>query len=115
MVYFYFAIYNILQPIALLLEKMGLNQLGGITLSPQGVFRAMTNPLVVSGILLSGVGLIFWLVVLSRFNLSHIQPFGAVMFIVIALLSMFVLHEVITPIRWAGIVVIVIGAYLINQ
>lgn len=114
-VYIYFAIYNILQPTGLLLQKLGLKQVGEINLSsPASIFRALTNPLVFSGVALMAVGLILWLTVLSRFNLSYIQPFGAIVYIVIALLSFFFLHEAISFTRWLGIIVIVVGAFLLN-
>ena len=115
MPYVYFAIYNLLQPIALLLQKMGMKQAGAIDItSVPSVIKAIMNPLVIAGVGLSAVGLFFWLAVLSKFNLSYIQPFGALMYIIIALLSYFFLHEAISLTRWLGIIVIVIGAYLLN-
>ena len=116
MPYIYFAVYSVLQPIALILQKIGLDRVGSLSMShPSSIIKAIFNPYVFCGISLSAVGLIFWLVTLSKFNLSYIQPFGAVVYIFIAILSMVILKEPITVTRWLGIIVIVIGAYLIKK
>ena len=119
--YIMFAIMILLQPVAQILEKHGIDMVGVIS----GVggdngliskfWTIVTNPYILGGVTLSAIGLFCWLVALSHFKVSYLYPFGAVSYIVLALLSMAFLGETISLIKWAGIIVIVIGAVLLNQ
>lgn len=117
--YVLFACVVIIQPIAQLLEKHGINQIGTIN-SVHDLFnlhtinKIITSPWIVGGVALSAVGLFLWIAVLSHFKLNHIYPFGAVSYIVLAILAFFFLHEPITVTRGIGICVIVAGCVLIN-
>lgn len=115
MIYIYFTLYILLQPIGQMLQKMGLNQVGIIDFAkPMTLIKALSNPLVIAGAGLMVCGLVLWLMLLSKFNLSYIQPIGAVIYIVIAILSYFILHEAMTVTKVIGIVIIAIGVFLIN-
>ena len=114
MTYVLFALVVILQPAAQILEKHGMNQLGQLTLSLSTLIRIVTNPFVVGGAALSATGLLLWLVVLSRGNVSYFYPLGAVSYIVLAGLAWWLLKEPVNPLQWAGIGLIVTGAVLLN-
>ena len=115
-----FACVILLQSSAQILEKYGMTQIGQISNAGQlfnihMILRIVTNPYILGGVTLSAVGLLLWLGVLSNLKVSYIYPFGAISYIVLALLAHFVLKEGITEIRWIGICVIVLGCYLINR
>jgi len=117
--YILFAIMIVIQPIAQLLEKHGIGQIGLIEgfsslFSFHTIGRIITNPFIVSGAILSAIGLLFWLAVLSHFKLNYIYPFGAISYIVLLALAYFFLGETITAVRAIGVVVIVAGCILIN-
>ena len=117
--YALFAIVVIIQPIAQLLEKYGITQIGTIN-SVNDLFnlhtikQIVTSPYIMGGVALSACGLFLWIAVLSHFKLNHIYPFGAISYIVLAILAFFFLHEPITVMRGIGICVIVAGCVLIN-
>jgi drug/metabolite transporter (DMT)-like permease len=118
--YVFFALTVILHPIGQILEKAGMNQIGGITsfkhlFSLETVIKLATNPSIIGGVGLSALGLFFWLGALSTMKVSYLFPFGSMSYILLAVLAYFWLREAITPINWAGIVTIVVGCYLINQ
>lgn len=100
------------------LIKKGLNSLGGIDYA-SGVVAAYLKmflcPYVIGGVILYGTGVVFWVYVLSKLDLSYAYPFLALTYIFVALSSAWFLHEQITLIRWIGIVTICIGVFLITR
>jgi len=115
MTYFLFAIVVVLQAVAQILERFGMKQIGSVTfLNGAAILDIITNPFVVSGVLLSASGLLLWLAVLSRLNVSFIYPFGAIAYILVALMAFFFLNESITVMKWVGICVIMLGCVLLN-
>jgi len=115
-----FAITVLFQPVAQLLEKAGLRQIGAITsigqlFRPSTLLAIVTNPYIVCGVLLSASMLLLWLGALSSLRVSYMFPLGSISYIVMALLAHFFLKEPITASHWAGIFVIVLGCFLINR
>jgi multidrug transporter EmrE-like cation transporter len=98
--------------------KMGVEQPGsaGIDRGLGGLITTIvTTPLVLLGLALYGVGALAWIVVLRRMDLSHAYPFLALNFVLIALVSRFVLGESLPPMRWLGIGVICAGILLVAR
>ena len=115
-----FIVCVVLQPVVQVLEKHGMKQVGQITnleqlFSLHTLWRVISNPYIVSGAILAVVILILWLGALSTLDASYIYPFGSVAYILLAFLAVVFLKEDITASHWAGIVVIVLGCYLINR
>jgi len=101
-----------------LLLKRGIITLGEIHLdSVQAVFlllRAFAIPAVQIGILCYVASIIFWIVVLSRVELSFAYPMGSISYIIVAFFSRIFFHEHISPCRWAGIFIICAGVFLVS-
>lgn len=115
-----FAITLLLQPVGQILEKKGMAQIGQITsisslVNLHTIWKLATNPYVVAGVLCSAAGLFLWLGALSSMKVSYLYPLGGVSYIVLAVLAHLILKEPITLTNWAGIGVIVIGAFLLNK
>lgn len=101
------------------LLKFGMNRFGVLdlqlgTLLPTLV-RVFTQPLIVLGFVFVFSASIFWLAVISRVHLSYAYPLLAFGYVVTALLSRFLLHEAISPTRWAGITIICVGVALVSR
>ena len=73
------------------------------------------NPYVFLGLAFFGLSAILWLVVLSRLELSLVYPMVSVAYILVALFSWFLFKENVTLVRWLGILVIVLGVFLISR
>jgi len=73
------------------------------------------QPYVFVGLLCFGVSAVFWLVVLSRIDLSFAYPMVSIGYIVVALFSYFVFKENVSLIRWIGIITICAGVFLISR
>lgn len=115
MTYILFAIVVLIQPMAQILEKHGMNQIGQINgVNLLLISKLISNPFVVSGVGLSTVSLILWLSILSRGNVSYFYPFGSISYIILALFSVLLLGEHLSMQQVFGIAVIVFGSILIN-
>ncbi|MCF6147417.1 MAG: EamA family transporter [Candidatus Kuenenia sp.] len=75
----------------------------------------MRNPWIVFGIVFHAIGFFSWMYILSFSKLSMVLPLTSICYIMTAFLSKFMLGEQISPLRWAGTAVIVLGVYLITQ
>ena len=73
------------------------------------------NPYVFTGLVFFGLSSVFWLVVLSRLQLSLVYPMVSVAYVLVAIFSMLFFKENISLIRAAGILVIMMGVFLISR
>jgi uncharacterized membrane protein len=55
------------------------------------------------------------ILVLSWADYSFVQPASSMAYGVVALLSVFVLGESVTPLRWAGIAIICLGVFIVGR
>jgi drug/metabolite transporter (DMT)-like permease len=98
----------------------GMKTVGDLTEAPSGrlggmVAGAVSNPWVLLGVVLQATFFFTYLTLLSRADVSLVLPMTAVDYIVVALLAQALLGEVVTPGRWAGIGLIVIGVALVSR
>ena len=98
----------------------GMKPVGDLTEAPSGRFggmvaRALSNQWVLVGIALQAIFFFMYLTLLSRTEVSQLLPMTALDYIVVALLAQWVLGEIVTPARWAGIGLIVIGVALVSR
>lgn len=73
-----------------------------------------------SGSIWLGIGclltfFIAYMLVLTWADYSYVQPASSFSYAVVALLGYFILHEKITPLRWAGILVICLGVFVVGR
>ncbi len=103
----------------LLLAK-GMKELGDLSvMNLRGIlnvaYQALTSPKLVFGTMMLAVFFFLWLAVLSWEDLSVALPMQALNYVLVAFLSQYFLHEVVTPMRWAGTVLVCIGVMLITR
>jgi multidrug transporter EmrE-like cation transporter len=94
-----------------LLLKRGMNHIGRAG-GTSFLKQVLLSPWVMGGLVVYGLGVIFWLMALSRFELSYVYPFASLSYIGIILGSYFLFKERITLMRLVGIVVIIAGVLL---
>ena len=75
----------------------------------------VSNWWLLTGFLLLLIFLAGYLAALSWADLSFVLPATAPAYLLTALLSRFILHEAVSPTRWAGIVFIVAGTWLVAR
>ena len=102
-----------------LLSK-GMKTVGDLTEAPTSriggmVGRTVTNPWVLTGVVLQASFFFLYLTLLSRADVSKILPMTAFDYIVVALLAQMFLAEPVTPARWTGIGLIVLGVFMVSR
>jgi drug/metabolite transporter (DMT)-like permease len=103
----------------ILLTK-GMKELGDVSaMSLKGIlnaaFQALTSPKLIMGTAMLAVFFFLWLAVLSWEDLSVALPMQALNYVLVAFLSQYYLHEAVTPMRWAGTILVVVGVVLITK
>jgi uncharacterized membrane protein len=94
--------------------KIGMNSIGAIdNFSISGIISMFLNPLVVLGLIMYGLSTVFWLIALSQKDLSYVYPFIALTFIIVLVLSKFVLHENVGVYRIIGTLIIIAGLVVV--
>lgn len=68
-----------------------------------------------AGFILYALSALCWLWVLSRAQLSYAYPVLALSFPIVVGLSTIFFSEVISPVRWIGVIAIVVGVSLIAR
>lgn len=76
--------------------------------------KAASEPRLWVGLFLFGVSALFWLVVLSRVDLSLAYPFVGLSYVVVVAFGRFVLNENVPALRWIGVFVVAIGIALVG-
>ena len=77
--------------------------------------QVLSNPWIIFGILLLIVFLSLYMAALSWADLSFVLPATAPGYILTAILSRVFLDEQISPLRWAGTVLIVVGTFIVAR
>lgn len=107
------------EAIGVVFLSKGLKQIGEVTqVNATEIWRIVkaggTNPSILLGVALEAVFFAALLVLLSRSDVSFIWPLTAMGFVLTTLTAKFLLHEEIPPMRWLGVLLIMLGAGLIT-
>ncbi len=104
-----------------LLLKMGITQVGTLESSGglagliQVGIRVFSNLKVLGGFAAYGLSSLFWIVVLSKIDLSLAYPMLALNYVLVPLTAWLFLNEQVPPLRWLGIGVVIIGVVVISR
>jgi drug/metabolite transporter (DMT)-like permease len=78
-------------------------------------WEALLDPAVALGVVMLIFSVLTRMALLSMADLSFVLPVTAIGYVLAAFLGKTFLHEIVTPQRWAGTVLIVIGAALVGS
>lgn len=102
-----------------LLMKQGMSQVGAIggslAVMTESVLRAFLNPYVIGGVGAYGLSSIFWLILLSRVELSYAYPALSLGYVLVTLVGAFLLGEDVSNLRWLSVAVICVGVILLSR
>src|SRR5579862_2305777 len=117
--YLLVAIVVIFGPLGNVLVGKGMKTVGEMTSwAPHELFdffwRAFTTPTIWLGIASLLTFFVAYMLVLSWADYSFVQPATSVSYAVVALLAHFLLREVVTPLRWAGVTIICLGVLVVG-
>lgn len=99
--------------------KRGMNAVGAISFDvnrlPAIALRTLTQPYVLIGIAAYGLSSVFWLVILSRVDLSYAYPALSLGYVLIVIVSWLLLNESVTASRLIGVFVVCGGVILVAR
>jgi drug/metabolite transporter (DMT)-like permease len=102
-----------------ILLKKGMGGMGPLTLSlgklGELLWRMGTNPYVIAGLAIYVTGTVFWLVALSRVDLSYAYPFASLSYVVMLIAAWLLFKEDLSLMRLAGTGVVILGVLLISR
>jgi len=103
----------------ILLAK-GMKEMGDLSaMNLRGImdaaYRALTSPKLIFGTAMLAVFFFLWLAVLSWEDLSVALPMQALNYVLVAFLSQYFLGEVVSPLRWAGTLLVCVGVMMITK
>ena len=94
--------------------KLGMRDFGPILKYDISIIlKIFTNQLVDVGILFYAIGTIFWLIALSKKDLGYVYPFIAGTYIIVLLLSYFIIGEKFGLTRFIGACIVLFGLLII--
>lgn len=87
----------------------------GYECAHDAVLGALTQPYFITGVLFLGSFLLLYLASLSWEDLSYVLPLTAGEYVLVTILAFLVIHEAVTPLRWAGSVLVASGIVLVAR
>ena len=103
----------------IVLLKKGMTQVGSAqTITAAEIARiikaSLTSSQILLGVFFEALFFICLLVLMSKSDISFLWPLTALSFVFATLAAMVFLHEHVSSVRWAGVVLIMLGAALIS-
>lgn len=103
-----------------ILMKMGATKIGHVEIHSlwqliEFLFKLFTNPQSLAGIFLYFLSAVTWSYLLTKLDISFVQPILALTYVVTPILAIFLLHENVPTLRWLGIVVIIFGVFIVAR
>jgi len=99
--------------------RKGMLEVGEISFSLQSLWKTLggtaSNIYVISGFILFALGAIWWLVILSRVEVSYAYPIGSLGYVLLLFASWLFLGESIPLSRWIGVFFICLGIFFIAR
>jgi drug/metabolite transporter (DMT)-like permease len=107
-------------PLGNVLLGKGMKGIGAVNISSLAEALDVLARVLASGTIWLGIGslisfFVAYMLVLSWADYSYVQPASSVAYAVVALLAHYMLREVVTPIRWVGVLIICLGVVVVGN
>ncbi len=110
---------DILDTIAQLFMKKGLTETEILHVTFSNIMELMARGsasfLIWAGVVIYVFNFFIWIVILYKIDLSVAMPVGSTCYIFVPLAAVFFLHEKVSPLRWLGVVFIILGIHFVLQ
>jgi drug/metabolite transporter (DMT)-like permease len=118
--YFLIAVMVIAGPLGNVLLGKGMKHIGELAIWPPSQLLHTGLTIFTSGSIWLGVAslttfFVAYMLVLSWADYSFVQPASSLAYGVVALLGYLMLGEKVSPLRWAGVVVICLGVFVVGR
>jgi len=107
-------------PLGNVLLGKGMKRIGAVSIGTTAGVIDLLSSVLRSGTIWLGIAslitfFVAYMLVLSWADYSYVQPASSVAYGMVALLSHFMLHEVVTPTRWVGVLIICVGVLVVGH
>ena len=107
------------ESIGVVMLKKGMEKIGDVkTVSVSEVMRIVkagaTNGSILLGVFFEALFFAILLILMSRSDISLLWPLTGLSFVFATFAAIIFLHEKVSPMRWAGVALVVAGAVLIG-
>lgn len=110
---------DLVDGIAQVFMKKGLTETGISAVGFHNIFefasRNASSAFIWLGIIISILNFFLWLIILYRVDLSIAMPVGSTIYIFVPIMAMLFLNEHVGPLRWAGIIFIILGIHFVAK
>ena len=118
--YLLLAFMVIFGPLGNVMLGKGMRRVGPVSLATPGAWFDMLGRVLPSGTIWLGIAclcifFVAYMLVLTWADYSYVQPASAVAYAVVALAAHFILREIVTPLRWAGVILICLGVLVVGH
>ncbi|MBV8674456.1 MAG: EamA family transporter [Acidobacteriaceae bacterium] len=118
--YFVILVMVIAGPLGNVLLGKGMKHIGEFAVWPPSQLihaglRIFSTPTIWLGIASLITFFVAYMLALSWADYSFVQPASSLAYGVVALLGYWILHEDVSPLRWAGIAVICLGVFVVGR
>lgn len=79
------------------------------------LLKLLLDPFIISSFLAAFLAALFWMVALTKFELSHAYPFVGITFVLVLILSRILFNETITHLKVIGVLLIILGIFVGSQ
>lgn len=103
-----------------ILMKLGANSIGHVEIKSmvqlvEYLFKLFTNLRSLAGIFLYFMSALTWSYLLTKLDISFVQPILALTYVITPILGIFILREHIPVMRWLGIFIIIAGVFIVAR
>ena len=102
------------------LMKIGAGQIGHVQIHSimqlaEYLFKLFTNIPSLAGVALYFFAAVVWSYLLTKLDISFVQPILALTYVATPLLAIWLLHEQVPTMRWVGIAIIILGVFVVAR
>lgn len=96
-------------------SRIGVLEMNSISDGARFLQKAISSPYLVSGIFLYFLSAVIWSYLLTKLDISLVQPILALTYVVTPILAILLLQEKVSFLRWIGILVIIAGVAIVAK
>lgn len=103
-----------------ILMKIGTSQMGPVEIHSLDqllgfLLKLLTNFTAMAGMFLYFLAGVTWAYLLTKLDVSYVQPILALTYVATPILAIVLLHENVPLLRWVGILVIIAGVFIVAR
>ena len=102
---------------ALMKKGLAFTGISQVTMSNivEFISRGVSSPILWLGILVYMLNFFVWIIILYKVDLSIAMPVGSFCYIFVPITAIVFFHERIDPLRWLGIICIMLGIHFVSR